>query len=193
MENPWNSLTTRHKRYAALACIFGVIAGALTGLVLAAFIGFGFTVFGIIVLTGKWEKKDQLYNTYMAAAIGAIFLGVFCFIAAVIGLYLHQIGMLLIFPLAAPIQIPLDDRKVQNLSIKKIIQLCNKLRKTKKIEDKMDIQAVMTVDLALHQNEMCDNMNEKNRNNNMVFTFIFIILGALGGCVWYILTHVKLM
>ena len=195
MENPWNTLTTRHKRYCAMAVIFGVLAGALTGLLLAAFIGFGFTLFGIVVYTAKWNKEDKLYNTFMAVAIGAIFLGSFCFVGAIIGLYLHQIGYLviLLYPLATPIQFPIDPSKIQNLSIKRIIKEYSRLRKAKKMEDKMDIQAMMTVDLALHQNEMCNEINNRNKNNNMTFSFIFIILGTLGFVAWYILTHVKLV
>jgi len=101
MENPWNSLTPRHKRYAAICCVLGTLLGMGIGLmallIAGAIIGSIATGAGITVLYKKkdeWENSDTAYTYWMTVGLCGIIGGLTCFAGAILGLILHQNGVL---------------------------------------------------------------------------------------------------
>ena len=93
--NPWKDLTDRHKKYAVMLLLLGALVGGMAGLIIALCLGLGFTMFGISIISSKKEWTDDAgRKTWMAIGIGALFTGVALFVGAIIGLTLHQNGVI---------------------------------------------------------------------------------------------------
>lgn len=94
----WHDLTSRHKWYAALALLFGLLLGLVTSVTMLLMIGLtcGFvlslTGAGILMVKREPSNSTKFYITWRAIAIACLAAGLTCFLGAIIGLYLHQQG-----------------------------------------------------------------------------------------------------
>ena len=96
----WNDLTQRHKLYASLACLFGLLLGLVTSVAMLLLIGLtcGFalslTGAGILMVKKDPHENTKFYITWRIIAITCLIAGLTCFLGAVIGLYMHQQGVI---------------------------------------------------------------------------------------------------
>ena len=96
----WNDLTQRHKLYASLALLFGLLLGlvTITTMVVLVAVSCGFvlslTGAGILLVKKDPRENTKFYITWRIIAITCLIAGLTCFLGAVIGLYMHQQGVI---------------------------------------------------------------------------------------------------
>jgi hypothetical protein len=96
----WSDLTDRHKKYAMVALLIGTIIGLASTigafLIISLLFGAGLSLIGgfAIFARNKYDKEEIRYRTYTMIAIVGIISGLLCFGFAVVGLYLHQMGLI---------------------------------------------------------------------------------------------------
>jgi hypothetical protein len=89
-------MTDRHRLYIFLASLFGILIGAVSGVLVAVVIGATLTGFGcsILFVLEKAYGDNKNYVLWMSAAIGAIIVS-FCFLmGAILFLTLHEAGQM---------------------------------------------------------------------------------------------------
>lgn len=89
-------MTERHRIYLFFASLFGLLIGAISGVLIAVGVGSILTGFGcsLLLVLEKAYGENKNYVVWMSAAIGAIIVG-FCFLlGAIIFLTLHEAGQM---------------------------------------------------------------------------------------------------
>jgi len=184
-----------------MATIFGTIIGAVAGGIAGLFMWMLITGGGIAIIgfglssvkRSEWDS-DRQYIIWLAVGICALAVGLMSCVGAIIGLYFHQIGFLLIFPIAGAMaagkffsvsmDIPVTAPPEPDVNDIRILAMYKKLNKLKDPEHQT--LGEMDIDLAIHVNSLCGEFRHVKQMNYALNAFMFGLITISYGLIWWL-------
>jgi hypothetical protein len=131
----------------------------------------------------------------MAVGICAASVGLMCCVGAIIGLYFHQIGWLLIFPIASALAVgkffsvsmdlPITPPPAPEITDLHILAMYKKLANLKDKEHRT--LGELDIDMAVHVNNLCGEFRHVKQMNYVLNTIMFGLITASYGLIWWLI------
>ncbi len=158
--------------------------------------GAAITVMGLGISSVKrseWESQKP-YMFWLVVGLCVAAFGLTSCVGDFIGLYFHQLGWLLIFPIASAVAIgkfisvsmdlPVTPPPEDTIKDIRILAMYKKLNKLKDPEHQT--LGEMDIDLAIHVNSLCGEFRHVKQMNYIMNAFMFALITISYGLIWWL-------